>query len=67
MTERGKEKKAFLLLYIFALFIAMTVFLYLTKISGYTPKEITKVALLVLLPALFIVFLGGTVILKHHN
>jgi hypothetical protein len=67
MTKRDGEKKAFLLLYMFGLAIAITIFLYLTKIRGYTSENIIKVAFLVLLPTLFIVFLGGVVILKHYS
>ncbi|MDK2869057.1 MAG: hypothetical protein PWP39_292 [Pyrococcus sp.] len=44
------EKKSFLILYAVNLIMAIAIFLYLTRIKGYTTEDITKVALMVLLP-----------------
>jgi len=38
MRKKNNEKKAFLVLYIIGLVMAMAIFLYLTKIEGYTPE-----------------------------
>jgi len=67
MRKKNNEKKAFLVLYIIGLVMAMAIFLYLTKIEGYTPEEITKVALIVYLPVLIFVFIGGAIILKYYG
>ena len=62
-----REKKAFLTLYAASIIMAILIFLYLTKLKGYTPEDITKVALMVLLPVLAFYFLGGAVILKYYS
>ncbi|NJE26391.1 hypothetical protein E3E22_07120 [Thermococcus sp. MV5] len=67
MRKKDNEKRSFLLLYIVGLVMAMAIFLYLTKIGGYTPENITKVALIVYLPVLVFVFVGGAIILKHYG
>ena len=67
MRKKNNEKKAFLLFYIIGLVMAMAIFLYLTKLGSYTPKEITKVALIVYLPVLIFVFIGGAIILKCYG
>jgi len=67
MRKKNNEKKAFLVLYIIGLVMAMAIFLYLTKLGSYTPKEITKVALIVYLPVLIFVFIGGAIILKYYG
>ncbi|QDA31625.1 hypothetical protein FH039_08490 [Thermococcus indicus] len=61
------EKKAFLTLYGASLIMAITIFLYLTRIKGYTTEDMTKVALMVLLPVLAFHSVGGAVILKHYK
>lgn len=61
------EKKAFLILYAVSLIMAVAIFLYLTRIKGYTTEDITKVALMVLLPVLVFHSIGGAIILKHYR
>ncbi|KUK17757.1 hypothetical protein [Thermococcus sibiricus] len=67
MRKKNNEKKAFLVLYIVGLVMAMAIFLYLTKIEGYIPEEITKVTLIVYLSVLIFVFIGGIIILKYYG
>ncbi|WP_231845545.1 hypothetical protein [Pyrococcus abyssi] len=61
------EKKAFLILYAVSLIMAVAIFLYLTRIEGYTTEDITKVGLMVLLPVLALHSIGGAIILKHYR
>ncbi|AEC52843.1 hypothetical protein PNA2_1929 [Pyrococcus sp. NA2] len=61
-----EEKKAFLVLYTISLVMAISIFLYLTRIKGYTPEDMAKVALMTLIPVLTFHSLGSVIILKHY-
>ena len=61
------EKKAVLVLYGISLAMALAIFVYLTRVKGYTPEDMTKVALMTLLPILAFYSVGGAIILKHYK
>ena len=47
--------------------MAIGSFLYLTKVKGYTPEDLPKLALMNLLPVLAFYFIGGAIILKYYG
>ncbi|MCA6214211.1 hypothetical protein GQS78_08120 [Thermococcus bergensis] len=56
------EKKAVLSLYALCIVMAISIFLYMTKVRGYTVENSKEVALAVFLPTLAVYFLGAAIL-----
>ncbi|ASJ15847.1 hypothetical protein A3L04_01535 [Thermococcus chitonophagus] len=65
--KMSKEKRAVLVLYTICIIMAIGIFLYLTRVKGYTPDNLLKLALMDLLPVLAVYFIGAIIIWKRYG
>ena len=65
--KMSKEKKAVLVLYTICIIMAIGIFLYLTRVKGYTPDDLLKLALMDLLPVLAVYFIGAILIWNRYG
>jgi len=63
----SEEKKAVLVLYTICIIMAIVIFLYLTRIKGYTPEDWLRVTLMTLLPVLAVYFIGAIITWKRYG